>query len=69
MSLQQGKVVTLILLDRFGPVVSEVGKILFQNGPTYLKQVKSQSELSLAKVRFRKYCQSVNFTSKSLFSF
>lgn len=50
MSRQQGKVVHLIILDRFGPIVSEIGKYLFENGPSYLKQIKTQSELSLSKV-------------------
>ncbi|KAG5892446.1 hypothetical protein JTB14_009854 [Gonioctena quinquepunctata] len=51
MSTQLGKVLGLILVDRFGPVVEKVALNLFQYGPNPLLHVKKQTELPLSKVK------------------
>ncbi|KAJ8969386.1 hypothetical protein NQ314_001785 [Rhamnusium bicolor] len=51
MSAQLGKVLSLILCERFGPVVEKVGTYLFQYGTTPLLYIKRNTELPLSKVK------------------
>ncbi|XP_056647996.1 DNA-directed RNA polymerase III subunit RPC3 isoform X1 [Diorhabda sublineata] len=51
MSSQLGKVVSLILLERFGVVVEKVGTCLFQYGSAPLLHIKKRTELPLSKVK------------------
>lgn len=51
MSAQEGKVISLILSERFGDAVEIVGSHLFKNGSTPLLFIKRYTELSLSKVK------------------
>jgi DNA-directed RNA polymerase III subunit RPC3 len=51
MSVQYGKVVSLILLERFGPVVEKVGTYLYQYGTVPLLYIKKNTNLPLSKVK------------------
>ncbi|RZB38677.1 DNA-directed RNA polymerase III subunit RPC3 [Asbolus verrucosus] len=51
MSVQYGKVISLILLERFGPVVEKVGAYLFKYGTTPLLYIKKSTNLPLSKVK------------------
>lgn len=53
MSTQYGKVVSLILLERFGPVIEKVGSFLFQYGSSPLLYIKKGVDLPLLKVSMR----------------
>lgn len=50
MSSQYGKVLDLILLEKFGPIVQKVGCFLFKFGPSPLLFVKKGTDLPLSKV-------------------
>lgn len=50
MSVQYGKVVSLILLERFGPVIEKIGTFLFQYGSSPLLYIKKGVDLPLLKV-------------------
>lgn len=52
MSVQLGKVVSLILTERFGPVVEKIGLYLFEYGTSPLFYIKKYTELPLSKVNF-----------------
>ncbi|KAJ3659248.1 hypothetical protein Zmor_010949 [Zophobas morio] len=51
MSVQYGKVISLILQERFGPVVEKVGTYLFQYGTVPLLYIKKNTNLPLSKVK------------------
>ncbi|XP_008192282.2 DNA-directed RNA polymerase III subunit RPC3 [Tribolium castaneum] len=51
MSIQYGRVVSLILLERFGPVVEKVGTYLFQYGTVPLLYIKKHTDLPISKVK------------------
>ncbi|CAH0560940.1 unnamed protein product [Brassicogethes aeneus] len=51
MSTVFGKVVKLILLERFGPVVEQVGSYLFQYGTNPLLYIMKYTELPLSKIK------------------
>ncbi|KAK4887292.1 hypothetical protein RN001_003563 [Aquatica leii] len=50
MSAQQGLVVRLILLERFGDIVANVGEIIFQN-PNSLYHIAKSTKVPLGKVK------------------
>lgn len=50
MSAQIGKVLSLILVERFGPVIDKVASYLFQYGTSSLFSIKKYTELPLSKV-------------------
>lgn len=52
MSAQYGKVVSLIVLERFGPVIEKVVNFLFKYGTNSLLHIKRGVELPLSKVSF-----------------
>ncbi|KAL3265439.1 hypothetical protein HHI36_009642 [Cryptolaemus montrouzieri] len=51
MSSQVGKVISLILQERFGPVIEKVGTFLFQYGSNPLLYIKRTTDLPLGKVK------------------
>lgn len=51
MSLECGKVVSFILLERFGEIVETVGSYLYKHGTTPLYYIKKHTDLPLAKVK------------------
>ncbi|KAF5308243.1 hypothetical protein FQR65_LT06236 [Abscondita terminalis] len=50
MSLQQGNVVKLILLERFGQIVAEIGEIIFQN-PNTLYHIVKTTKIPLGRAK------------------
>lgn len=50
MSVHQGHVISLILLERFGPVIEKVGMFLFEHGSCSLFNINKYVELPLSKV-------------------
>ncbi|KAF5304576.1 hypothetical protein FQA39_LY09627 [Lamprigera yunnana] len=50
MSFQEGKVIHLILLERFGEVVAHIGEILFQNPGTFFS-ISKASKMPSGKVK------------------
>lgn len=52
MSSQLGKVVSHIILERFGPVVEKVVTYLFQYGSSPILYIKKYTELPLSKVLY-----------------
>lgn len=50
MSAQLGKVVSLIILERFGSVVEKVVSYLFRYGTSPLLYIQKYTELPLSKV-------------------
>lgn len=61
MSSQFGKVVSLIILERFGPVVEKVATFLFHYGSSPLLYIKRGIELPLSKVNTFELMEQVNF--------
>lgn len=51
MSHQCGKVISLVLQERFGDLVENIASYLYKYGPCSLLQIKKQMELPLSKVR------------------
>lgn len=51
MSTQCGKVISLILLERFGEIVETVGTYLFRHGSSPLLYIKKNTNLPLSKVK------------------
>lgn len=50
MSAQFGKVLSLILIERYGPVVEKVGMHLFQYGTSPILYIVKYTKLPLSKV-------------------
>lgn len=50
MSVECGKVLSLILLERFGEIVQTVGLYLYKHGSTPLFYIKKNTDLPLSKV-------------------
>lgn len=50
MSTQYGKVVSLIIAERFGPVIDQVASFLFKFGTSSLLHIKRGVELPISKV-------------------
>lgn len=50
MSVQFGKVLSLIIVERFGPIIEKVVSCLFEYGTCSLFSVKKYTELPLAEV-------------------
>ncbi|KAI4464040.1 rna polymerase iii dna directed -related [Holotrichia oblita] len=51
MSYQCGKVISLVLQERFGDLVESIANYLYKYGPCSLLQLKKQMELPLPKVK------------------
>lgn len=49
-SAQRGRIVSLIIAERFGPVIETITKFLFKFSPSSLLNIKRGVDLPLSKV-------------------